>query len=445
MERSTQARIGYVVKVYPRFSETFIVTELLAREAAGEDITIFALQRSDDPRFHPELARVAAEVNYAPQTTRPSALWDVLREAARLPSLSSAIGRELDELLAVEVDDAVQAVWLAQRVIVDGITHLHAHFATSATTVARLASRLTGVPYSFTAHAKDLFHESVQTEHLRGKVAGASYVATVSAYNVRYLEGLLPELVERIHLVHNGLELDRFPFRRPTTPGETLRLVAVGRLVEKKGFEVLIDAVALLRHRGVRVTLELAGGGERAESLAERVRARGLEDVVDLLGPIPQDEVARLLRSADAFVVPCVVGEDGNVDGLPTVLLEAMAVGVPCVSTSVTGIPEVVIDGETGLLCEPGDIAALADTIMRLTDGSVDTAALALGARALVERQFDSGRLAAHLRELTDAASADGRVTRARRSHAVVGGPLGDESRHLPEGKETRGVGRLNA
>jgi glycosyltransferase involved in cell wall biosynthesis len=390
IESPTEARIGYVVKVYPRFSETFIVTELLAREAAGDDITIFALRTSDDPRFHPELARVAAEVNYAPQPTRPSELWDVLRDAARVPQLDAAIGREIDELLAVDVDDAVHAVWLARRVIEDGITHLHAHFATSPTTVARLASLLTGVPYSFTAHAKDLFHESVRTEHLRLKVAGASYVATVSAYNVRHFEGLFPDLAERIHLVHNGLELDRFPFRLPSTAGETLHLVAVGRLVEKKGFEVLIDALALLRHRGIRVSLTLAGGGERAESLAERVRLRGLEDVVELVGPVPQDEVARLLRSADAFVVPCVVAEDGDVDGLPTVLLEAMAAGVPCVSTSVTGIPEVVIDGETGLLCEPGDVAALADTIAR-------------PARALVEAQFDSSRLAAHHRELTDA------------------------------------------
>ncbi len=405
--RSDDVRIGYVVKVYPRFSETFVVSEILAREAAGERLTVFALRPTDDPRFHPELARVAAEVHYLERPTRPTRLWEMLREAADLPWLTAAIGRELPELLAADVDDAVQAVALARRVCVDGITHLHAHFATSATTVARLASRLTGVPYSFTAHAKDLFHESVETSDLRRKVADAAFVATVSRYNVRHLTELFPDLAARIHLVHNGLELDRFPFRSPAERGPVVRLAAVGRLVEKKGFDVLVDAVALLRRRGVPVELDLAGGGELRGALADRLRDRGLESVVSLLGPLPQDRVAELLRSADVFVVPCIVGTDGNVDGLPTVLLEAMAVGVPVVATTVTGIPEAVIDGETGVLCSPGDVAALADGIMRVVDGDVDTHELTGAARHLVEHTFASDRLAVRLAELT---AADGAV-----------------------------------
>ncbi|MGO1236405.1 MAG: colanic acid biosynthesis glycosyltransferase WcaL, partial [Microbacterium gubbeenense] len=147
--------IGYVVKVYPRFSETFIVTELLAREAAGETLTVFALRPSQDPRFHPQLARVAAPVRYLPRPSKPSLLWAALREAE--PWVGDGVARALPELLASEADEAIAAVALAQHAREERLTHLHAHFATSAAVVARLASLITGIPYSFTAHAKDLF------------------------------------------------------------------------------------------------------------------------------------------------------------------------------------------------------------------------------------------------------------------------------------------------
>lgn len=400
LRSETSHRVGYVVKVYPRFSETFIVTELLAREMAGEQLTVFALRQSDDPRFHPELARVAAPVRYLPRPQKASAVWDVLRERTQSAAIGAAVSRALPELLAADVQDAVQAVALAEHVRAEGITHLHAHFATSATTVARLASLLTGVPYSFTAHAKDIFHESVDEDDLRRKIEDAAYVATVSEYNVADLRARFPAVADRVQLVRNGLELQRFPYREPEHTDARLRVAAVGRLVEKKGFDVLVDAVAVLRDEGVEVRVELAGGGELEEKLRARIHRHGLTDRVRMLGPLPQDEVAALLRSSDVFAAPCVVGADGNADGLPTVLLEAMAVGVPCVSTAVTGIPEVVIDGETGLLREPGDVAGLADALRGIAVGEVDVHAIAARARALVEQQFDAPLVAARHREL---------------------------------------------
>ncbi|WOF21770.1 glycosyltransferase family 4 protein [Microbacterium betulae] len=409
-ERSRTPRIGYVVKVYPRFSETFVVTELLAREAAGETITVFALRPSDDPRFHPELARVAAPVRYLPRPTRPHGLWELLRSSAGDPFLADAIARHLPELLDAEADDAAQAVALAQQARAEGITHLHAHFASAATTVARLASLLTGVPYSFTAHAKDLFHESVDPVQLQRKIAGAAYIATVSAYNVGFLQRIAPEHADRIHLVPNAIEIERFPFRDPVRRDGALHVVAIGRLVEKKGFGVLLDAVAAVHAAGTDVRVTLAGAGELHDELAGRASSLGLDDVVRMPGPVSQDEVSALLEEADVFAAPCVVGADGNADGLPTVLLEAMAVGVPCVSTSVTGIPEVVVDGRTGILCPPGDAGALAAALRRMAEGEVDAAPLARAARALVESRHDSRSLAARHAVLT--ASATGATTR---------------------------------
>ncbi|MGW8481798.1 glycosyltransferase family 4 protein [Microbacterium sp. NPDC055903] len=395
-------RIGYVVKVYPRFSETFIVTEILAREAADEDIHVFALRTSEDPRFHPELARVRAGVSYLPRPARPSALWDGLR-AASDAGLAGAIAANWSELIRADVDDAVQAVALAVQAVDAGITHLHAHFASSPTTVARLASLLTGIPYSFTAHAKDLFHESVDHDDLRRKIADAAYIATVSAFNVRFLHLLSPEHAERVHLVPNSIEIDRFPYSGPSPvrADAPLRIVAVGRLVAKKGFDVLLDAVAALAHDGVALRVTLAGGGELAEELADQVRASGLEGVVRMTGPIRQDEVSALLRVADVFAAPCVIAEDGNADGLPTVLLEAMAAGVVCVSTRVTGIPEVVIDGSTGLLCTPGSVSELAAALRRLATGEVDVSAMTRAARRLIEERHDARGAAARHAALT--------------------------------------------
>ncbi|MCM3697620.1 glycosyltransferase [Microbacterium oleivorans] len=400
MPSETAPRIGYVVKVYPRFSETFVVTEILAREALGEDLAVFALRPTDDTRFHPELARVQAPVFHLGRPTKPSALWSVLRDAAADPALADAIAAHLGDLLAAEVDDAVQAVLLAAAARRERITHLHAHFGSVATTVARLASRLTGIPYSFTAHAKDLFHESVDRAALAQKLEDAAFTVTVSDYNLAFLRETLPATGD-VHRLYNGLELDRFRFRpRPVRRGP-LRIAAVGRLVAKKGFDVLVDAVVRLRDAGVDVSAEIAGTGELAGDLGARIECAGVGDRVRLLGPLPQHDVARLLGESDVFVAPCVVSDDGNADGLPTVLLEAMATGIPCISTDVTGIPEIVRDGDTGVLCRAGSVEDLVAALRGFADGTTDAAGLASRARRLVEERFDSRRQASELAALT--------------------------------------------
>ena len=402
----SEGRIGYVLKVYPRFSETFIVTEILAREAQGEQIAIFALRPTTDTRFHGELARVTAPVHHIGRPTKPLTLWAALRDAATDPVLAAGLSRMLPELLAADVDDAVQAVLVARAARREGITHLHAHFASAATTVARLAALLTGIPYSFTAHAKDLFHESVSLPALGRKLRDAAFAVTVSDFNHAFLRRTFPG-AEHVYRVYNGLELARFPLRsRGTMVDATDReplVLAVGRLVEKKGFALLIDAVALLRERGRGVRLDIVGAGELEDDLAARIRASGHADAIRLRGPLPQDGVARLLREADVFAAPCLVAADGNADGLPTVLLEAMATGTPCISTDVTGIPEIIRHGETGLLCRAGHLGDLVAAIDTAISPGFDATALTGNARALVEREFDAARQAAELARLTSA------------------------------------------
>lgn len=397
--------IGYVLKMYPRFSETFVVTEILAREARGERLEIFALRPNDDTRFHAELARVQAPVRAVPVPRRLSSAWDGLRGAARESELSAAVARHLPELLAADADDALQAIEVARQAHRRGITHLHAHFASTATTVARLAALLAGVPYSFTAHAKDIFHSSVDPIDLEQKLADAAFAVTVSDFNLHHLQRT-SRATATVARVYNGLDLDRFPFVPRPARGGTLRLLAVGRLVEKKGFALLIDAVARLFGDGIDVTLDIVGDGELSASLRARAEASAASAAIRFLGPLPQGEVATRLREADVFVAPCLVGTDGNADGLPTVLLEAMATGIPCVSTAVTGIPEIIVDGETGVLCTPGDVESLVEGLRRATRADYPVEETTRRARALIEERFDARRQAQQLAELTAACAA---------------------------------------
>lgn len=398
--------IGYVLKMYPRFSETFVVTEILAREARGERLEIFALRPNDDTRFHAELARVQAPVRAVRVPRRLSAAWEGLRGAAHEPELSGAVARHLPELLAADADDALQAIEVARQAHRRGITHLHAHFASTATTVARLAALLAGIPYSFTAHAKDIFHSTVDPVDLEQKLADAAFTVTVSDYNLHHLQRTY-RATGSVARVYNGLDLDRFPFVPRPARGGTLRLLAVGRLVEKKGFALLIDAVTRLRADGIDATLDIVGDGELSAPLRERANASAARAAIRFLGPLPQGEVAARLREADVFVAPCLVGSDGNADGLPTVLLEAMATGIPCVSTAVTGIPEIIIDGQTGVLCEPGDVDSLVDGLRRVARPDYPVNRTTRQARALIEQRFDARRQAQQLAELTAACAAD--------------------------------------
>jgi len=418
--------LGYVLKMYPRFSETFIVSEILAREAAGERIVIFSLRPSNDTRFHPELARVQAPVIHLPRSSTSAKLWLQLALGTESPKLLEGVQRTLPALLRAGHDDAEQAVSLARAADLAGVTHLHAHFATTATTVARLAGKISGLPYSFTAHAKDIFHEDVDPADLESKFADAHHAITISEFNRTDLRARFPRATSRLHLVRNGLELARFPFTPVSAPSPVpgtsavptappaltesqehadgnerpVRLLGIGRLVEKKGFHLLIEAVARLRIRGINVEADIAGEGPLEAELRDQIITAGLSASVRLLGARTQEEVRALLGSHDVFVAPFVVGADGNADGLPTVLLEAMARGIRCVAAEVTAVGEVIRTGETGWLVPSGDAEALTEAVAEAITGDPREIKMLETARRLIEENFDSARQARLLQAL---------------------------------------------
>jgi glycosyltransferase involved in cell wall biosynthesis len=399
-------RVGFVVKRYPRYSETFVVREILAHERAGVAIEIFSLRPSDDTHFQDLVARVRGPVNHLcfpaeglqPDVLSPTSVtavnfWRRLAEAGRaLPGLWGQLESMQDE----DARDIYQAAQMAYLVRRKGVHHLHAPFASDAATIARLGARLAGVSYSFTARAKDIFHAAVDPDDLRRKMRDAAGVVTISDYHLDYLRRTYGPLADRVQRVYNGIDLEEFPYRRPDDRPPVI--VAVGRLVEKKGFDDLIEACAALAARGRDFGCRIIGAGSLRAALEEQVQRCRLQDRVKLTGPRPQNEVAREIQAAAVLAAPCIVAEDGDRDGLPNVIQEALALGTPVVTTDVTGIPEVVRDGARGLLVPQRAPAALADALDRLLAGPELRVRLAEEARRFMETEFDIHRNTARRR-----------------------------------------------
>lgn len=392
--------IGYVLKKFPRASETFILNEILALQRLGVDVTVFSLNRPDDGVFHAGLAELKRPVVYL-TSRKPDAWLALLRQhRGTVIGNGATLLAEFDDLLSAGRPDAwtllgntIDVALLARE---HGVQHLHAHFATVAAYAARGAHSLTGLPFSVTCHAKDIYREGIVPAHFQSLLRSAAFVATVCAANRRWIEERLagdegPDL----RVLYNGVDTARF-HPRERAPATTPTLLAVGRLVEKKGFHVLLDALALLAARGTRPRCLLVGDGEDRVMLTDRCARLGLRDV-EFLGMRTHDEVRRLVASAHAMVLPCIVGHDGNRDALPTVLLEALAAGLPVISTAVGGVEEIVDDGRAGMLVPAGEAAPLAAAIESLLRDPAARTTLAANGRARAERLFDLARNVATL------------------------------------------------
>jgi glycosyltransferase involved in cell wall biosynthesis len=393
--RAPRRRVAYVVKMFPRFSETFILNELLELERRGFEITVYGLKRPVAGPVHPRLAALRARVVVLPE--RPIH-WLTIGVAHALGWLLRSPRRTAPVLLYVATRGThqawkrfFQAAVLASDLVHHPVPRLHAHFASAPARVAMLAARLTGRPFSFTAHAKDIYQHGTDADLLRDKIRAAAFVVTVSDYNQAYLHGLMGERNgHAIRRLYNGVDLSQFA---PATQGASAPVVlAVGRLVEKKGFDDLLQAWPVVRQRHPRAQLVVVGEGPESGRLRDQAQALGLGTSVAFRGAEPQERVREALRGAAVFCLPCRVAQDGNRDGLPTVLLEALACGVPCVTTPVTGNPEIVRDGLEGRLVPPGDVPALARALTALLDDPAARAAMGRAGRARAEVLFDVRR-----------------------------------------------------
>lgn len=403
-------RVGYILKMFPRFSETFIVNEIVEIERQGMDVRVFSMKRPTG-KAQEEAARVRAAVTILPQhPLSPSARVAGAHIRAFLGNPRRYIGAlhfALARRDARALEKFVQAGVVADHARREAIGHLHAHFASGPARVAKLASMISGIPFSFTAHAKDLYwtgHRHEDSNKLKKRIKLARFVVTVSRENQRFLEGLGFRIKEgRIRPIYIGLRLEEFPFRAPSERSRSPRplVLAVGRLIEKKGFHLLLEALASLRARGVPFRCVIAGEGPEAAALADRIHTLGLVGAVHLAGAIPLGRLRRRYYSrARVLAMPCIVARDGDRDGIPTVLMEAMALGVPVVSTRVSGIPEAIEDGVDGYLTDPGDVVTLAERIELLLTDPATADRIACAGRLRAERQFDLRPNAGSLRKL---------------------------------------------
>jgi glycosyltransferase involved in cell wall biosynthesis len=364
-------RIGVVLKGYPRLSESFILREILMLERLGLDLHIFALRDPRESTVHERVAQVRARVTYLPDRLLGALGAVAGANAARLAraphryltGLAEALARSARERDAAPLKRFLQAAVLVERGLPGtGVTHLYAHFCNDPTTVAYFASRLSGIPFSFSAHAKDIY-----TQHpaqLASKVARASFVTTCTAANAAHLRRHARGSTPVLCCLH-GVETDRYHPAGAARSGVP-HVLSVGRLVPKKGFPVLLDALATLRDRGAGFRCTIVGVGPLESSLRAQVHRLRLDDRVELKGAIAEDALAALYREVDLFALACEVEADGDRDGIPNVVVEAMASGLPVVSTAVGGIAAVVVDGETGALVPASDVDALSARLARL-------------------------------------------------------------------------------
>jgi glycosyltransferase involved in cell wall biosynthesis len=393
--------VGYVLRKFPKLSETFVLNEILGLESLGVKVHIFSLLPPRDPRFHEGLARLKAPVWYVPGFSDRRVLLRTAREARR--RYGRRYWRTLTRVLASGRPTLfwrfLQAAYIAERAARRHVARFHAHFATRATTVAELASSISGLPYSFTAHAVDIYRHDVDSEILGKKIAGSDFAVTVSQANVDHLARLGDGSRGKIVLVHNGIDVDKFApkERRGEAP---FTILSVARLVEKKGCEYLIDACGQLAERGVPFRCWIIGRGSLRGKLLAQIERLGLGDRVRLLGGCKQSQVLKRYHAADLYVLPSIVGSDGNREGLPVSLVEALACGIPVVSTATAGIPEVVRDEENGLLIPERDPRALAEAMVRLMEDRALYERLRSRARSSVETVFDIETTTGQLRRL---------------------------------------------
>lgn len=397
----------YLVRSWPRLSQTFVVNEVLAQERLGTDLVVYSLTRSGEALVQPQVGAVRAPVRYLDEAgrRRPTAL---LRDHA-------LVARAAPGAYARTVLFAASRPWLASgyatlsslgclahavRLAADvrrtqragtPVTHLHAHFAHDPGLVALLTARLTGLPFSITAHARDLYQ--LPPRSLRARAAAATTVVTCCAANLDYLRAVLPARDhDRLRLVRHGAELARFTPAGPSGQ-EPVEIVSVGRLVEKKGFPVLVQACALVKARlasgPVRFRLRLYGDGPLRAELTELRDRLGLHDEVELVGERDGEEVLAAYRRADIFALTPYVTADGDRDGVPNVIVEAMACGLPVVATDAGGVAEIVRHGVNGLLAAPQDAAGVAASLLALVEDPSRRRQLGEAGRRTVEEGYD--------------------------------------------------------
>jgi glycosyltransferase involved in cell wall biosynthesis len=387
-------RVAYVFERFPSFGQTFCYREVAALERQGADVTVFSIRRPTGGRSEKWDPNIVERVHYLPDE---APLVKEIDRAARKRELPveaareiAAWGRQSDFLRLY------QAAYIGMRLRQSGVDRVHAHFAGMAARTAYWLRQFFGIRYSITAHANDIFAPREFEISLAKIFDAAAAIVSVSDFAVARLRQQFPSAAAKTHRVYNGVEVAAFP--RAHFASATPRIVSVGRLIEKKGFSDLIRACALLKEKPCEFRCEIIGEGPLADALSAQISASQLDGRVALLGARTQREIAENLKAATLFVLPCTSDREGGMDNLPTVIMEAMAAGLPVISTAIAGVPEMVQPGITGALVPPNDPVALANAIEQVIRDRARAAEYGECAHALAIERFS---IEANVRALT--------------------------------------------
>lgn len=367
-------KIAYLAPEIPALSATFVYNEILQLEELGVDVVPFSVHRPFSEVIDMELDELKKKVIYVYEYSKTSVAWSHIQLLVNHPlRYLSTLWLFLSDMLKVGffTRNALGLVFryffagsVADNLIRNQCQHLHVHFAHVPTDIAMYAASFSGITFSVMAHANDLFERGWL---LPEKVERSAFFATISEFNIRYLASNKAVVIDKLCIIRCGVNSEQFVQRNDFSENQPIRIGVVGRLVEKKGIDTLIRAIALLKEREQHVKLFVAGSGPLENDLVGLVKSQDLDqNNVMFLGAIPHSQVADFITSLDIFILPCKKDENGDMDGIPVVLMEAMLSGVPVISTDLSGIPELVINEETGLLTQPDDEQGLAEAISNM-------------------------------------------------------------------------------
>jgi glycosyltransferase involved in cell wall biosynthesis len=387
-----------ILKGYPRISETFISNEILLLESMDIRVRIFSMRHPRESFSHKSVQQIRAQVDYLPTELYDdfnrlllAATLQAVRQPGRFRTALRRAGKRFARTRSMgTIKHLLQGGYLANLLhAAPEVVHLHAHFAHSPASVALFSSMLADIPFSFTGHAKDIYTQN--RGQLREKIDLAKLVITCTGYNKDYLQQLAPDTATPIHRVYHGIDLSLFRNRvEQRIPKPPFQILTVARLTRKKGIDLILTALSLLKKQGMEFRYTLIGDGDERDAVMAKIFDLGLEEECRWLGVLPHDRVIREFEQADLFVLGCRVTKNGDRDGIPNVMVESLAMGLPAVSTTVSALPEIVQPGKTGLLVKPDSPELFARAIEKmLTNTDLRTSCIRQGLE-LISKQFDN-------------------------------------------------------
>jgi len=397
-------KIAYIMSRFPKITETFVLYEILELERRGYVVGIYPLLRQDETVMHPEVEQVMPRVRYTPILSLPilrANLYYLLRRPGRylrmlVRILAGTAGNPAFFVRALLI--LPKSVLFAREIEAGGYGHVHAHFATHPTVAAMIVNLLTGIPFSFTAHGSDIH----KNQHMLGrKIRDAAFVVTISRYNVGFMqESVGFDITDKIRVVHCGVDTRAFSMPARDNASGPLKILCVASFREVKGHRYLIDACRILEERGIPFVCHLVGDGPFRERIEQQIAACNLGDRIILHGARERPFIIGLMQSSDVAILTSIKGSSGNREGIPVTLMEAMATGLPVVSSQLSGIPELVAAGETGLLAPPGDSEAIAAALETLYHDPARRKSMGEAGRRKVIAEFDQDQTVAELADL---------------------------------------------